>query len=167
MTHFVKVDQSGKFEDTKTDTVVAFANGISFSVLIPATVKRDCITILRDTVSSGQTMYTQLFATTLFFLLRPSIARIGKVTIDREYQGREDQIKQHLLHLLQRAGYQVSSEQIGFGSVDRHTSAHHVAYYTLKGDLIPNLILTVEDILGQFKLKTHKKNRGSPVGEKP
>ena len=35
MTHVVEVDQSGKVEDTRLDTIVAFANGITFSVRIP------------------------------------------------------------------------------------------------------------------------------------
>ncbi len=152
MAHFVDVDQSGKFEDTKTATVVAFSNGISFSIFVPATVKRDCITILRKTVSSGPTLYTQLFATLLFFLLENSIARIDRVTIDKEYMGREDKIKQHLLHVLRRAGHQVHSDQIDFGLVGKHSPAHHIAYNTLKGERTPNLILTTEDILGQFKI---------------
>ena len=151
MAHFVEVDQSGKFEDTRTDTVVAFSNGISFSVLIPATVKRDCITILRKKVSSGATTYTRLFTTSLFFLLRTYIERIGRATIDIEYMGKEDQIKQHLLHLLRREGHEVSSDQLGFGYVGKHSPAHYIAYETLLGERTPNLILTVEDILGQFK----------------
>ncbi len=53
--HVVDVDQSGKFENTKHDTVVAFSNGIDFSVIIPATVKRDCITALGDTVGEPLT----------------------------------------------------------------------------------------------------------------
>jgi hypothetical protein len=152
MAHFVDVDQSGKFEDTKTDTVVAFSNGISFSVLVPATVKRDCITILRKKITSGPTLYTQLFATLLFFLLEHYITRIDKVTIDKEYFGREASIKQHLLHLLRRAGKPVHGDQIDFGLVGRHSPAHHIAYTTLRGESTPNLLLTTEDILRQFKL---------------
>ena len=134
MAHFVEVDQSGKFEDTKTDTVVAFSNGISFSVFIPATVKRDCITILRKKVTTGATMYTRLFATSLFFLLHTYIERIGRVTIDTEYTGKEDQIKQHLLHLLRREGHEVYSDQIGFGYVGKQSPAHQIAYETLQGE---------------------------------
>lgn len=43
----VEVDQSGKIGDTKVPTVLAFSNGRSFAVLIPAIVKRECLKRLR------------------------------------------------------------------------------------------------------------------------
>jgi hypothetical protein len=43
----IEVDQSGKIEDTRVDTVIAFSNGLSGTILIPAVVKRVCIRALR------------------------------------------------------------------------------------------------------------------------
>ena len=91
--HDVEVDQSGKFEVTKTDTVLAFSNGVSFSVLIPTTVKRNCITQLRKRGLTGPTLYVQLFAVGLFFLLKDYIDQFDEVVIDTEYEGREALIK--------------------------------------------------------------------------
>lgn len=36
----IEIDQSGKIEDTRKDTVLAFSNGKNYSILIPAEVKR-------------------------------------------------------------------------------------------------------------------------------
>jgi hypothetical protein len=151
MAHIVEVDQSGKFETTKMDTVLAFSDGISFSILIPSTVKRDCLTILRNKKTLGPTLYDQLFATGLFFLLRNYIERMNEVIIDTEYKGREAGIKDHLINILHRAGRPVRREQISFGYVGKQSPAHKIALATLKREQNPNLILTVEDILGQFK----------------
>src|SRR3990172_2318981 len=96
----IEVDQSGKIEFTKEDTVLAFSDGISFSLLISATTKRACIRRLRAAGLSGPTLYTQLFAVGLFFLLKEHLKRWTQVMIDTEYFGREPQIKEHLLNLL-------------------------------------------------------------------
>lgn len=155
----VEVDQSGKFENTKQDTVLAFSNGIRLAVLIPAQVKRDCVLSLRGT-SAPKTCYTQLFATGLYFLLRHHIERLSAVVIDIEYQGKESQIKQHVLHLLRRSGYVVRSEQIGFGLIGKQSQAHFTALSVFRGDAQPDLKLTHDDLIGAFRTK--RKNRGLP-----
>jgi hypothetical protein len=149
--YVVEVDQSGKFEHTNHDTVLAFSNGIRFAILIPAQVKRDCITTLRAQGLSGPTLFTRLFATGLYFLLRDYIEHMSTVVIDIEYQGREGQIKQHLLHLLHRGGYAAQNEQIGFGLVGKKSQAHVAALSVFRGNVQPDLILTLRDLLGEFK----------------
>ena len=158
--HVVDVDQSGKFENTQVDTVVAFSNGIQFTVLIPAQVKRDCVTQLRGRGVPPPTFYVQLFATCLYFLLRNHIERLTHVTIDIEYSGKNAQIKEHLLHLLRRRGHTVESAQIGFGLVGKKSGAHSKAIAVFRGEVQPNVILRLEDVLGEFKTK--KQNRGLP-----
>ena len=152
MAHVVEVDQSIKFENTKRDTVLAFSNAITFTLLIPASVKRDCVTLLRKKITSGSTLYTQLFATCLFLLLRNYMNQLGMVIIDGEYTGKEAQIKQHLLHLFRNRGYKVDSQQITFGSIGKKSPAHEAAIETLRGNLNPNLIVRLEDMLAYFKL---------------
>lgn len=149
--HLVEVDQSGKFEATGQHTALALANSICFTVLIPATVKRDCIRELRRHGVQGPTMYTRLFATSLYFLLRDHMKQIALVTIDIEYQGRDAQIKQHLLHLLRRARYSVDATQIAFGYVGKHSAAHDAALAVFRGKVCPDLVLTQNDLLGEFR----------------
>ena len=157
--HVVDVDQSGKFENTQVDSVVAFSNGIQFTVLIPAHVKRDCVTQLRGRGVPAPTFYVQLFATCLYFLLRDHIEQMNVVTIDTEYPGKNAQIKEHLLHLLRRGGYSVQSEQIAFGLVGKKSGAHIAAIAVFRGQAQPNITVRLEDLLGEFKIK---KNRGLP-----
>ena len=48
MPYTVEVDQSGKIEDTATDTLLAFSDGESLALLIPTQVKRQCLRELRQ-----------------------------------------------------------------------------------------------------------------------
>jgi hypothetical protein len=151
MTHVVEVDQSGKVEDTKLDTVLAFSDGIQFTVLIPATVKRDCLRALRVQGITANLFYIQLFAIGLFYLLRNHTESIDRVMIDREYPGHEGQIKDYLVNCLFRVGIPIDTYKIHFGSIGEHPPVHVLALSTLRGKEKPNLILSVKDLMGMFR----------------
>jgi hypothetical protein len=143
--------KSGKVEDTRQDTVLAFSDGIQFSVLIPATVKRDCLRALRVRGIVGNLFYLQSFAIGLFYLLRNHIENIDRVPIDREYPGHEGQIKDYLVNCLFRAGIPVDTYKVQFGSIGEHPPVHVLALSTLRGKEKPNLILNIKDIVGMFR----------------
>ena len=66
----VEVDQSGKIGKTNEDTVLAFSNGMAYSVLISRQTKQQCVKELRRRGMSPQATYLRLFAVGLYFLLR-------------------------------------------------------------------------------------------------
>lgn len=148
----IQVDQSGKVEDTATDTVIAYANGKTFSILIPAREKRRCLHLLREHGKTGKSIYRLLFATALYFLLKDVIERCTLVVLDTEYQGHTAGIKEHLFNLLRRAKYSVHRDQVVFGYVGKKSPAHSVAYTVHRGDGKPDRIITAEDLLGEFSL---------------
>lgn len=123
------------------------------SILIPSTVKRECLHVLRQRGYSGTTFYTQLFATGLFFLLRGAIEQISRVIIDVEYAGQDDLIKVYLLNLLRRDGKQIEANQIQFGLIGKKSPAHKLAIDTLRKREQPGLVLAVDDLIGQFRSK--------------
>ncbi|MBM4466294.1 MAG: hypothetical protein FJ014_12195 [Chloroflexi bacterium] len=147
----VQVDQSVKIGDTKDPTVLAFSDTESFSILIPARVKRACLRELRGWGKSGTTLYLQLFAAALFLLLKGHLDRITLITIDLEYPGHSPDIKEHLLNLFARAGFSVSGEMIRFQRIGKRSPAHDKALYTLRGELRPDRTITTEELLAQFK----------------
>lgn len=150
MNHHSEIDQSFKFENTRADTALAIANGKPYSILIPAAVKRDCIHILRNKGISGKTMYTKLFAISLYFLLKAHAAQLSHVIIDKEYPGKEGQIKDQLFNLLYRRGYKIEKDQIHFGLVGKQSKAHFAALATFRKERKPNKILSVKQILAEF-----------------
>jgi hypothetical protein len=155
MPYVIEVDQSGKIEDTATDTVLAFSNGKSYAVLIPATTKRACIQQLRRRGKSGKSLYWRLFTKALFLLLKDHMADLITVTIDDEYTGHSAPIKQELLRLLWGAGVAIDPGQIRFGLIQQgkqgNPPAHEKAYSVHRGNEKPDRVLTVGELIADIK----------------
>jgi hypothetical protein len=143
----VEVDQSGKIELTKVDTVLAFANDISSSVLVRATVKRQCLWELRSKHISNKIITLLLFSVGLFLLLRDPLQKGATVVIDTEYTGREGDIKGMILRMAKRDNLELHPDQIQFGQIGKKSSAHNVAIEVFRGKKAPDKVLTVKDIL--------------------
>ncbi|MEZ4708457.1 MAG: hypothetical protein R3A44_14700 [Caldilineaceae bacterium] len=148
----VEVDQSGKIGQTNVDTVLAFSNGVHFSVLIPRRVKQECARRLRTTGLSAEAIYMRLFATGLYILLKEHIGKVDRVLIDTEYFGKEASIKEHLYNLFRRSNIQVFRHQVVFGYIGKESSAHKVALDTYRRIRSANRILSADEILQEFKL---------------
>ncbi|HYP39218.1 MAG TPA: hypothetical protein VEX13_02570 [Chloroflexia bacterium] len=151
MPHIVAVDQSGRVEFTGEDTVLAFSNGIRFTVLLPAVVNRECVRMLREGGFGGPLLYPQLFAVGLYFLLRGHIGDLARITIDLEYFGQDNSIKSHLVNLLLRSRYQIDPDTIEFRQIGKQSGAHKLALSTLQKKVQPDMVLTKEDVLGEFR----------------
>jgi hypothetical protein len=143
----IEVDQSGKIEKTNVDTVLAFSDGKSAAVLIPAEVKRVCLQALRRVDRRKTTIMLRIFAAGLFLLLQDVLEEITLVTIDQEYPGREGDIKGMLLRLIWASGKGFEKERIVFHRVGKKSAAHFKAYGVHKGFRKADRIFTAEDIL--------------------
>jgi len=143
----IEVDQSGKVEDTATDTVIAFSNERKRTVLIPATVKRACLQELRQEGKTGKSIYRRMFVVGLFFLLKDNIKKSDLVTIDIEYIGHTRSIKEHLLSLLATADLQVDSDNIRFERIGKKSPAHDMAFYTHRGDTDADKVVSKEELM--------------------
>jgi hypothetical protein len=147
----VDIDQSGKIGDTKVPTVLAFSNGKHAAILIPATVKRECVQLLRGKRKMETRLYIQMFSVGLFLLLKDHLRFLTQVTIDAEYPGHELMIKEHLINLFRRAGINFAPERIQFGNVGKKSNAHIVALATFKGEQFPDKIVNANEIIKEFR----------------
>lgn len=147
----VEVDQSGKIGDTKVPTVLAFSNGKDYAVLIPATVKRECLLRLRATTQSGKTLYLRLFAVGLYFLLKDHIKEFTQITIDMEYPGRNAEIKLYLMNLLNRRRISYNPATIRFAQIGKKSNAHSKALAVYQKIQKPNKQIVLSQILDEFK----------------
>ena len=129
----VEVDQSGKVEDTRVNTVLAFSDGISRSILIPAKVKRECVELVRDDRHKTKTLYLRIFCAGLFLLLKDDLPKIEQITIDVEYLGREHDIKALFLRLVWKTHPTFDPDNIQFALVGKDSLAHIKAYSTFTG----------------------------------
>ncbi len=124
------VDQSIKIGDTQSPTVLALSNDIQRAILIPASVKRECIRALRGRWTPDATLYIRLFAAGLFLLLRELLTTADRITIDVEYPGHERDIKDDLLRLCRHTEGWVDSSVIHFEHIGKRSPAHNVGLET-------------------------------------
>src|SRR3990167_8480405 len=96
----VEVDQSGKFEQLNTHTVIACANGKNSSIWISASVKRNLIQGLRKSLIPRKDLVPILFTTLVFILLDSLDVFPNTIIIDEEYTGKDHIIEESLRKLL-------------------------------------------------------------------
>ena len=147
MKNEVEVDQSGKVEDTRVDTVLAFADGESRAALIPAKAKRVCLEWLRRRKPKSPAHFLKIFAAGLFLLLQDHLDRVEYITIDIEYTGREAELKGMLLDLIRTERPKFAKERITFRRIGKKSPAHRQAIMVYRGQDSPDITLHAEDII--------------------
>ena len=100
---------------------------------------------------NGKTLYLKLFVVGLYFLLKDHIQYLSQVTIDREYPGRNAEIKLYLINILNRRGISYDPAIIRFAQIGKRSSARHKAFAVFTRVQRPDKQLTAAQILGEFK----------------
>ena len=146
-----EVDQSGKIEDTEVDTILALANGLSWTIRIPASVKRAGLAFLRQRHVSRKTRYLRMLAGGLYLLLCDYLDQLSFITIDVEFAGRENDLRGMLLVLLWRKLPPFSKERVIFHRVGKKSPAHHLALMTYQGKKPAGKTITEKEFIGALK----------------
>jgi len=98
----VEVDQSGKIEALAVDTILAFSDGLSQTIRIPASVKRTGLRFLRQRRVPRRIRHLRMLAAGFYLLLRDYLDQVAYLTIDIEFAGREEDLRSMLLILIWR-----------------------------------------------------------------
>ena len=149
----VEIDQSGKIENTNKVTVIAFANEVSYAILIPAKVKRQLQEVFRRQGKPRLFIY-RTFATGVFLLIRDYLPKIKNIVIDTEYTGHEKQIKDILLELIRKD--HLPEPSIYFQRIGNKPKVHYTAYDVFSKKKKADRVIGFEEIVA---LAT-KKDRG-------
>ena len=142
-----QVDQSIKIENTSQDTVLALANDISFTVLIPANVKRICLQTLREQGVQGNPAVLRVFTAALFLLIEKKLPGLELIAIDKEYPGHDSRIKSMLMNWIRRSRPRFDPANITFIHVGKRSPAHRQAIGIVRGKALPERVLTVDEIM--------------------
>lgn len=118
-----------------------------WTILIPATVKRSCITTLRSQGAHGTTFYLRLFTIALYFLLRDHIEHLHTRSLMWSTPAKTLTIKRYVMNLLQRSGRKVQAGQLRFMLVGKQSAAHTLAWETLRGKRKPDKVISLEELL--------------------
>lgn len=124
----VEIDQSGKFEQLNTHTVIACANEKSSLIWIPVSVKRNLVQKLRKSLFPRKDLIPILFAVSVFILLDWLDTLPNTIIIDEEYTGKEDIIGESLKKLLVDKSRKKWEGQILFKQVGKLSPAHKLAW---------------------------------------
>lgn len=138
----IEVDMSGKIEDY-LDTVVAFRNKEQYTVLLKRKIKTEILTEYR---TKHKDIHYRLFAILVYLCIRNYLSKIQLIVIDKEYEGREIDIKKHLLKFIWKEYPNFDKNIIQFSRIGKRSSAHRIAYQTFKGKWAPNKILNKKEV---------------------
>jgi hypothetical protein len=128
----IKIDQSGKTEDTSKDTVIAFSDGKAKSLVIRAKDKREIQRFFRR-IGKPRIFIYRVFAILVFLLIKDYLKEIDEIVIDEEYSGKESLIKNFLLEEIQKVNPGFPKGHIRFQRIGKKSKAHFVAYGVFKG----------------------------------
>lgn len=145
--HDIEVDQSGRTDTLTVDTALAFSNDIQSVILIPKTVKRECYHLLKDGGMRKDLISVKLFVAGLILLLAPHVGTVRLITIDLEYPGWENEIKEQLLRYLRKRHPELSNRQIAFGRVGKKSNSHTLALATYRRERQPDKQVRIGEML--------------------
>jgi|GEM_PF-5090539 len=141
---YIEVDQSGKIEDLRQNTVVSFSNDTFLSVYLDRRIKRQIFFKYRPHVRQ---IVQKMFSICLYYLLEQHIAKKNAVIICKEYPGWEDFIKKELYRLLNKE----FDDTVQFRSIGKKSKAHEIAILTNRQVLKSMKTLRKQDILKYLK----------------
>ena len=143
----IKIDQSGKIEVLTVDTVLAFSNEITATLLVPAAAKRETYQALKSRGVKPKMIGIRMFAAGLFLLLRDYLAVIDTVTVDVEFEGWEGEIRSLLLGHIRQQAPNFPKECIIFRHVGRKDRCHTIALATYRSKRRPDKRITGGELL--------------------
>lgn len=152
----VLIDQSGKIENTSKDTVIAFSDSKTYSIKIPAKVKRQAQKMFK-TQGAPKLFIYRTFAAGVFFLIREFLNEITDVVIDIEYPGKEKLIRDIILEFIRKNN--LLEPDISFARIGRKPKVHYAAYDVFSKKKKPDKILSFEELFSPIK-----NDRGSLLG---
>jgi hypothetical protein len=144
---YIEVDQSGKVEQLRLDTVVALSNDKKYSVLLPKSVKSNLFIEYKGKIKN---LKYRLFSILLFYGLVEFIGDDLKTVICREYTGKDMMLKSELFRLLRSKSIHIDPKTVSFNIITKNSPAHELAISVLRKQNKPDLILSkkhVENLL--------------------
>lgn len=141
----IEIDQSGRIEYTKVDTVLAYSNTKSKSILIKAVEKRKLQMKFREK-NRGRAFVYQTFALLLYLLIKDDLNKIQSIIIDQEYTGRESEIKTFLFRQFRDDNKKFRASEVHFLEIGKKSKAHLKAYKTAKRKVRADKIVTAADL---------------------
>ena len=132
----VEVDMSGKIEDLRQNTVIAFSDSQHFSVLLPKKIKQELIQEFRN---KFRQLKFRVFAICLYYCLENHAKDKEIISIDVEYDGKDAEIKTFLVPLIRKKYENFDKNIIRFSHIGKKSKAHEISILTNRGVMSNNI----------------------------
>jgi hypothetical protein len=139
----IEIDQSGKVEYTSTLTIMADSMGNAVS--ISAKDKRTVQEVYR-VMKRPRMFVLHTFSTLVVYLIQMSYKPGNLYVVDKEYPGKESEIKSLILEGTQRLNISLCKDQISFQSVGKKSNAHVTAYNAFRSEGVGKKRISVKQI---------------------
>ncbi|HEX9721734.1 MAG TPA: hypothetical protein VGA53_00540 [Candidatus Paceibacterota bacterium] len=140
----VEIDQSNKIEKTNKNTVIGLSNDRTFTVLIPARVKRQLQEEFRKQGKPRLFVYRTFIAGVVLLLKYAKVDYRTPIFIDEEYSGYERLLRSMFAEMW--GGFSEEVPTIDFKRVGKKSGAHLISYKTMKGRQKPDCALSFGEI---------------------
>lgn len=147
---YIEIDQSIKIDDTNGDTILAYSNEKYFSVLIPVSIKRELFKSLYDKQKNKVIFKIKLFCSGLFYLLKDVVREEVIITIDNEFDGRENDVRGILLNLIWKINPKFDKRDLRIKEIGRKSRAHEIAKKVHNKQIQPNRIITKQELINHI-----------------
>lgn len=132
----VEVDQSNRVDESGP-TFVALANDSIYAIKVPSAVKEAGRIALRGRGIRPNLIDPFLWAGCAFLLLKPHLKKVAKqtskITIDNEFEGYENDIKDEILRLIRIHYQHISAQKVVIDYIGKKSPAHKKALAVKRG----------------------------------
>lgn len=150
----VEIDQSIKIEQTNKSTAVGLSNSIKVSVGIPGKEKKLVQKYFRDN-SQPRLFVVLTFSALVAYAIKEAGKLSSEITIDREYPGYDELIKEKIVAYLDKLKVKLRPELLSIGLVGKESGSHSLAYRAAKSSSW-TLKLTAKNILFLVQTKNRR-----------
>jgi len=140
----IEIDTSSRL-DQSGDTVFGFSDDIQRAILLKQTVRDECLERLAGKKLKRE---LKLFAACVYLLIEDYLEELEEIKVDREYSGREEEIRWIILNMLKRDfSHPEKRITIRFEKIGKKNSAHQIAWRTLRKERNPDRVIASREIL--------------------
>lgn len=141
----IEIDQSGKVEKTSKPTVIGFSNSFQRTILISAKEKQKLQREFRK-IGKPKAFIYQTFNVMIFILIKDYAKKLDSIIIDKEYPGKEQDIKLQIYSLFAKHQITIEPKIIIFKEIGKKSNAHNISYLAYKKRKA-DIIISAKDVL--------------------
>lgn len=138
----IEIDQSGKIENTERHTYIALSNHIQIVLKIKSTEKKKLQQYFR-LIGKPRKYVLFSFTALIIILLKKIRQKELTIIIDKEYSGKDNQLKDLLFFLYPK----LKQHHVYIRSIGKKSNAHYLVYGAALSQTKPDVTVSASDVI--------------------